>query len=323
MALMGTPVMAVSERMAGILGDRAAKRGVAVDFVTLSDDGAPPDTARPIDAVLSTGLSPARLSRLLRDHPSIRWVAAQNAGVDGILVPEIVERGITVTRVRHVHDTYVAEFAMALILAAAKRLPEIVRAQDHKEWVHFQPALVRGQSLVIAGYGEIGQALARRAKAFDMRVLGLRTRPQPDGVADEVWAADRLDEALGLADFMVLAVPGGAGRRHMIGEKQLRLLRPSAYLINVGRGEVVDEAALDRVLREGGFAGALIDTFEVEPLPQSSPLWTNPRVLVTGHIAGIRAGPVGEAVLDQLVENMARFGRGEPLLNTVDVRRGY
>ena len=234
-----------------------------------------------------------------------------------------VERGITVTRVRHVHDTYVAEFSMALLLAAAKRLPDIVLAQQRKEWAHFQPPLVRGSTLVIVGYGEIGRALATRAKPFEMRIIGLRTRPQPDDVADEVWGADRLDEALAQADFIALAVPGGANRRHMIGEKQLRLMRKQAYLINVGRGEVVDEAALDRVLREEGFAGALIDTFEVEPLPQDNPLWTNPRVLITGHLAGIRAGPTGENVLDQLVENMARFGRGEPLLNTVDVKKGY
>jgi len=138
-----------------------------------------------------------------------------------------------------------------------------------------------------------------------------------------VWGAERLDDALRQADFVVLAVPGGGSRKHLIGEKQLRLLRKEAFLINVGRGEVVDEVALDRVLREEGFAGALIDTFEVEPLPQDSPLWTNPRVLVTAHLAGLRAAPVGDTVLDQLVENMARFSRGEPLMNEVEVSRGY
>jgi phosphoglycerate dehydrogenase-like enzyme len=122
---------------------------------------------------------------------------------------------------------------------------------------------------------------------------------------------------------VVLVVPGGANRKHLIGEQRLRLLPKDAYLINVGRGEIVDEQALDKVLREEGFAGALIDTFEKEPLPQDSPLWTNPRLLVTAHLAGLRSAPLQEQVVEQMVENIARFGRGEPLINQVDVARGY
>ena len=323
MAAMGAPVIAISDKVAGMLGEHAAARGVPVTFVRVDQDGSLLDEAGEIGAVLATGLPPAHLSRLLREHASIRWVAAQSAGVDGVLVPEIAERGITLTRVRHVHDAYVAEFSIALILAAAKRLQEIVLAQQRKEWLHMQPSLVRDKTLAIVGYGEIGRALAKLARAFEMRILGVRMRPRPDKLADEVWGAERLDDALRQADFVVLAVPGGGSRKHLIGEKQLRLLRKEAFLINVGRGEVVDEVALDRVLREEGFAGALIDTFEVEPLPQDSPLWTNPRVLVTAHLAGLRAAPVGDTVLDQLVENMARFSRGEPLMNEVEVSRGY
>jgi phosphoglycerate dehydrogenase-like enzyme len=306
-----------------MLAQHATNRGLDVRFARINPDGTAIDDLAAVQAVFFTGLSIPVLRQLLRDHPAIRWVAAQNAGIDALMVPEIVERGIAVTRVRHVHDTYVGEFAMTCLLALAKGLPEIVRANERHEWLEFQPARVSGQTVVVVGYGEIGRAVARRARGFDMRVLGVRAHPQPDDLANDVWGADRLDDALAEADHVVVVLPGGAGRRHLIAEPQLRRLRKHAFLVNVGRGETVDYDALDRVLREEGFAGALLDVFEQEPLPKESPLWSNPRVLVSGHLAGIRSGTPSEAVLDQLVDNMARFTRGEPLLNTVDVTRGY
>ena len=315
--------MAVAESQASIVSERAEARGVPVRLATVGADGSLTDGAGPLDAVLSTNIPNPHLRQLLRDHSSIRWLAAQSAGVDGVIVPEVQGRDLIVTRVRHVHDVFVAEFSLALMLAACKGLRSIVQAQERQEWLTFQPPSLAGKTLAIIGYGEIGLALAERAKPFGMRVIGVRSRPRPDGVADEVWGEDRTDEALAAADYVVLAVPGGAGRKHLIGEARLRLLGKEAYLINVGRGEVVDEAALDRVLREEGFAGALIDTFEVEPLPLDSPLWTNPRVLVTAHLAGLRAAPLLTAVMDQIVDNIERFSRGEPLLNVVDIARGY
>jgi len=320
---MTAPAIAVTQRGYDMLAQHAAKRGLDLRFARINPDGTAIDDLADVQAVFFTGLTIPMLRQLLRDHPGIRWVAAQNAGIDALMVPEIVDRGITVTRVRHVHDTYVGEFAMACILTLAKGLPEIVRANERQEWLEFQPARVSGQTVVVIGYGEIGRAVAKRAKGFDMRVIGVRAHPRPDGLADEVWGADRLDEAMAEADHVVVVVPGGGGRRHLIGEAQLRRLRPSAFLVNVGRGETVDYDALDRILREGGFAGALLDVFEKEPLPKESPLWSNPRVLISGHLAGIRSGTTSEAVLDQLVDNMGRFSRGEPLENTVDVRRGY
>ncbi|MFI5267335.1 MAG: D-2-hydroxyacid dehydrogenase [Chloroflexota bacterium] len=318
-----TPVIAVAESQVEIVRERAAARNVPVKLARVGADGSLVDRADGLDAVLSTNIPRPHVRKLLQEHGSVRWLAAQSAGVDGVMMPEVMNRDITVTRVRHVHDVFVAEFCMALILFAAKGLRNVVLANERKEWITFQPPSLTGKTLAIVGYGEIGLALAKRAKPFEMRVVGVRTRPQPDGVADEVWGEDRMDEALREGHYIVLAVPGGANRRHLIGEQRLRLLREDAYLINVGRGEVVDEEALDRVLREEAFAGGLIDTFEVEPLPEESPLWTNPHVLVTAHLAGLRAAPLLDQVMDQIVENIARFGRGEPLMNEVDVSRGY
>jgi phosphoglycerate dehydrogenase-like enzyme len=315
---MPTPLIAVSDEFHGMLQDHARKRGVAVNMARVGLDD-----VSGIEAVLASGIRTPDLRQLLREHPGVRWLAVQSAGVDNVMLPEVLERNIAVTRVRHVHDAYVSEFAMTQVLVASKRIAELVTAKERREWLGFQPPLVAGKTLSIVGYGEIGRALARKAKSFDMRVIGVRAHPRADDYADMVWGVDRLDDAFGEADFVVLAVPGGGGRKQLIGERQLRLLKPEAYLANVGRGEVVDEAALDRVLREGGFAGALIDTFAVEPLPQDSPLWTNPRVFISPHIAGVRGGPTGEAVLDQLVENMDHFAKGEPLINQVDTGQGY
>jgi phosphoglycerate dehydrogenase-like enzyme len=318
-----TPVLAVAESQAPIVRARAESKNVPVTLVTVGPDGKLAEAAGKVDAVLSTNIPGPQLRQLLRDHGSVRWVAAQSAGVDGVMLPEVTGGRITVTRVRHVHDVFVAEFCMALILGASKGLRDIVLANERREWLTFQPQTLVGKTLSIIGYGEIGLALARRAKPFDMRIVGVRSRPQSDGVADEVWGEDRTDDALREADYVALLVPGGAHRKHLMDERRLRLLGKGAYLINAGRGEIVDEAALERVLREEGFAGALIDTFEVEPLPKDSPLWTNPRVLVTDHLAGLRAAPLMDEVMDQIVENIARFGRGEPLMNEVDVSRGY
>lgn len=317
------PVLAVAESVARPIRARAGELGVPVELVRVADGGQLLDQADRIDAVLSTNIGNQQLRSLLRQHPSIRWLAAQSAGVDSLLLPEVLESGMVVTRVRHVHDTFVAEFAMALILAACKRIPDVVRAQQRKEWLKYQPPSLAGQTLGILGYGEIGRALAQRAKPFGMRIIGVRTRPQPDEVANEVWGTDRLDEALRQADYVVLCMPGGAERRHLIGERELRLLRKEAFLINVGRGEVLDTGALELVLRAEGFAGALLDTLEVEPLPADSPLWTNPRVLISAHVAGVRGMTFYGDVLEQIIENVRRFGQGEPLLNQVDTERGY
>jgi phosphoglycerate dehydrogenase-like enzyme len=318
------PVILAGDNMAPPLLERAAALNVPVDVATVDAEGRIDGDAERVQVLLAAGtLSRARAQAFLREHSGVRWVAALSAGVDAWMLPEVLERDITLTRARHRHDVPVAEFSMALILAAAKEIPTLVLAQQRKEWRTYQPPMLQGKTLTIVGYGEIGRALAHRAKAFEMRVIGVRTKAEPDGLADEVWGSDRLLDAMAESDYTVVAVPGGASRRHLIGETELRALAKHAYFINVGRGEVVDEEALDRLLREEAFAGALIDTFEVEPLPRESPLWTNPRVLVTAHAAGLRAAPLMGGVMDQFVENVRRFAAGQPLENQVDLAKGY
>src|SRR5581483_11258267 len=139
---MTAPTIAVTERGYAMLAGHAAKRGLDLRFARINPDGSPIDDLGDVQAVFFNGLGVPVLRQLLRDHPGIRWVAAQNAGVDALMMPEIVERGVAVTRVRHVHDTYVGEFAMTCLLAMAKGLPDIVRANERQEWLEFQPARV-------------------------------------------------------------------------------------------------------------------------------------------------------------------------------------
>ncbi|MBV9119945.1 MAG: D-2-hydroxyacid dehydrogenase [Chloroflexi bacterium] len=321
---MSAPIFAVSETLADSVREHAQAHGVAVRLARIGKEGNFLDAVGEPRAVQAGGtITPRVLGRLLEEHRSIEWVAVTSAGVDQWLVPQLKGRPISLTRSRRIHDVPVAEFAMAFILAACKRLHECFRAQERKEWLGYQSPFVTGRTLTIVGYGEIGRALAKRAKAFDMRVVGVRTRPEPDEFADEVVGVEQLEPAIRQGDYVVVAVPGGAATRKMIAATQLRWLQEHAYFINVGRGEVVDELALDEALRAERFAGALLDTFAVEPLPQDSPLWTNPRVVITPHLAGLRLATLALGVLDQLVENIRRLGAGEPLLNTVDIERGY
>jgi phosphoglycerate dehydrogenase-like enzyme len=316
----------VVERLAGSVEARAQELGVPLRAVRVDRDGQPLDDPSGAEVLLRAGgLRVQGLRRLLREVPSIRWVQAISAGVDGLLVPEIVESEITLTRVRGVHDGPVAEFAMGLILLAAKRLRAYLKAQERREWFEaVQPAVLAGSSLTIVGYGEIGKALGRRARAFEMRVVGVRRRPRPDEHADEVVGLDRLHEALARADYVVLAAPATSETNHLIGAAELKAMQAHAFLINVGRGSLVDEDALDEALRSGRVAGALLDTVSVEPLPKDHPLWSNPKVVITPHMAGLRPiGTIGGPQLDQFLDNIRRFARGDPLLNVVDKTLGY
>lgn len=316
---MPAPLVLVSAAAEAPLLARADALGVQLQVVTLdSREGA---DARILLA--GGGLRAPDLPAVLRDHPAVRWMHVPLAGVDAWLVPEVHQRNIMVTRTRDVHGAYVSEFTMGLVIAAAKRFREIFAAQQAHQWLDMGLPLIRDSHMVIVGYGEIGLALAVRAKAFGMQVTGVRRHPQPDGVADQVIGTDGLLEALRGADFVVLLLPGGPRNHAAFGVQELAALPQRAFLINVGRGEVLDEAALDTALRARRFAGALIDTFTQEPLPPEDPLWTNPRVVVTSHLAGTRVTPLSEQFLDQFLSNITRYQAGQPLLNQIDLALGY
>jgi phosphoglycerate dehydrogenase-like enzyme len=256
--------------------------------------------------------------------PKLRWIHVMGAGVDGDLTPQVVNSDIIVTRTRGLHNLPVSEWVMLQMLAVTKRLPELVIAQHEGKWRPVEvPVTIQGRTMGIVGYGEIGQTLAVRARAFGLRVVGTRRHPRPAAELDALYPPNELDRLLQESDYVVLLTPLTPDTRGLIGEAQLRRMKTDAWLINVARGEVVQEEALLRALRERWIAGAALDVFRQEPLPADSPLWTLPNVLITPHNSGVRHPNFSAEALDQFLDNLGRYVRGEPLRNQVDKTAGY
>jgi len=235
-----------------------------------------------------------------------------------------VERDVILTRTRGLHDKPVSEWVMMLLLAVSKRLPELVLAQQARRWQPLDvPVTLAGRTVGIVGYGEIGRAIAARARGFGLRLIATRRRPQPAPELDALYPAEALPELLAQSDYVVICTPLTRETRGLIGERELRAMRPTAWLINVARGEIVQEDALLRALREGWIAGAALDVFSQEPLPPESPLWTAPNLLITPHNAGVRHPQFAAETLAQFIDNLGRYVRGEPLQNVVDKQAGY
>ena len=258
---------------------------------------------------------------------ALRWVHSPAAGVGSMLFPAMQESGVVLTNSRGMNAVAVAEHALMLMLAAVRRLPAAVRAQAERRWSTDElsglPSL-RGRTLLVAGLGAVGRELARLASGLGMRVIGTRREtgePPPEGVAEACGPED-LPALLPAADIVVLTAPLTAETRGLIGAAELARMKPSAWLVNVARGKLVDERALVRALESGEIAGAALDVVEHEPLAAASPLWSMPNVILTPHVAGFRDG-YWEAATALFAENLRRYRAGEQLANIVDKRAGY
>ncbi len=260
----------------------------------------------------------------------LRWIHSTAAAVHYLMTPELLASDIVVTNARDVHGPVVAEHAIALAFALAKRLPQSVRYQQQKHWAQRdlwnqrpRPRELSGATMTIVGLGAIGAPLARLAKSLGMRVVGVREHPERGiDVADAVYGFEKLNEALSAGDFIVLAVPVTPKTRHMISAERLARLKPDAYLINVGRGVLIDEVELIDALRAKNFAGAALDVTTEEPLPPESSLWDMENVLITPHIAGLTE-KMWERHYEHYTKNLRRFLAGQPLLWVVDKKKGY
>jgi phosphoglycerate dehydrogenase-like enzyme len=215
-----------------------------------------------------------------------------------------------------------AEYALALLLALTKRLPAVVEDQGQRRWIRRESELLAGRTLGIVGLGSIGQAIARRARALGMRVVGTKRRAVKLAGIDRVYPAEALGDMLAVCDAVVVSVPHTPQTAGLVGAAELRAMKQRAYLINIARGEVVDESALRAALREGRIAGAASDVFAEEPLPPASPWYETPRLLISPHVAGNTTGWQQRA-LALFVENVERWRQGRRLRNVVDKQRGY
>jgi phosphoglycerate dehydrogenase-like enzyme len=263
------------------------------------------------------------LEKVLTLAPRLRWLHTPSAGVDHLLIPPVLERGITITNSAGVHAIPIAEFVLALLLAHVKRLAGYRAAQAEARWERgLEPAELYERTLLILGVGGIGQAIADRAAAFGMRVWGSRRSPRPMPGVERVVGMDGWRPLLPEADFVVVAAPLTPETRGMLDGSAFAAMRRTAYLVNIARGAIVDEAAMLEALRAGRIAGAALDTFEQEPLSPEHPLWALPNVLITPHTTS-GSPRMRERQVALFSENLRRFRNNEPLLNVVDPAVGY
>jgi len=254
----------------------------------------------------------------------LKWIHATAAGVDTLLFPSVLNGRVLLTSSVGIHTAVLPEHVMAVILAFARRLHVAVRNQMARRWDRGATIgeELEGKVLGVLGLGAIGRALAPRAAAFGMRVIGTKRSPEEIPHVEKVLPPDGTAEVLQTADFVVVLLPLTAQTRGLIDAKALALMKPTAVLINVGRGPVVQEAALIDALRQGTIAGAGLDVFDREPLPADSPLYELKNVIITPHVSGASPTYLDRAI-PLFCENLRRYLAGAPMLNTVDPKRGY
>ena len=273
-----------------------------------------------VDAIFTEEAVPESLVQQL---PNLKWLHVTRGGANAYLTPSIKSRPIQVTGSKGIHATVFSEFALACIFTLAKKLPECIEAQRQKKWQRLAPFEVEGKTVGIVGLGTVGDALARKAKALGMRVIATRRTAavKPDYV-DEIGTPEFLPRLLSESDFVVLLLASVPSTFNIIGATELRSMKPSAYFINLTGGRAVEESVLVRALKENWIAGAVLDAFGRQPLPQDSELWSLPNVIITPRIAGITSQK-WPAVLPVFEENLRRFITGRPLNNLVDKELGY
>ncbi len=268
--------------------------------------------------------------RIIDAAVKVRWVHTSSAGVDELLGPHVFDRDFIFTSGKGFSvANLLAEHAFALLLGVTRGIGKAARLDGwHPELFRPDPVRlnigeVRGLTMGIIGFGSVGQALAKRALAFEMKVLGIRAHPAPPPPGVEaVWGPERREELLQRSDVVVLILPNTPETQGSFGEAQLRAMKKSALLINIGRGHVVDGAALERALVERWIAGAGLDVMPTEPWPASSPLWKMDNVILTPHTAG-NSPNRGSRDMEVFRQNFGRFVRGEPLVSVVDRKATY
>ena len=282
-------------------------------------------TAPVADVILRWSADLTVFEQVWRMAPRVRWVHSCSAGLDGVLFPELAASPVPLTNARGVFSEILGEFAIGAVLFFAKDFRRLVRSQMAGVWDEFDTVEIHGQSVGIVGYGDIGRAVAWRAHALGMKVLALRRRPElarDDPYVTEAFGADRKHELLARSDYVVAAMPLTPKTRGMIGQPEFEAMKSNAVLINIGRGPVVDEAALVRALESKRMRGAALDVFDNEPLPAGHPFYKLDNVLLSPHAAD-HTPDWKERTMRLFIENFERFRRGEPLLNVVDKKLGY
>jgi phosphoglycerate dehydrogenase-like enzyme len=257
--------------------------------------------------------------------PNLRWFQQWGAGTDWLMrYPDIAGRDFILTNASGVHSIPISEHILSYLLAFSRGLPKAIRVQEQGKWLAEVPSFeLSGKTLLLIGVGAIGRRTAQLASALGMHVIGVRRNPDQvyPGIQRMVGTQD-LDRYLPEADFVVLTVPLTPETQGLINAATLAKMKPSAYLINIGRGQTIDEPALISALQNGQIAGAGLDVFTTEPLPPDSPFWKMENVIITPHSSG-STPYYNERALNIFIDNLERYTQGKPMKNVVDKKRGY
>jgi phosphoglycerate dehydrogenase-like enzyme len=256
---------------------------------------------------------------LLAGARRLRWIQCMGAGVERLLVPELAP-SVRITRVAGIFGPWMAEYTLAWCLWVTQRMEGFRASQRARRWAPVDPIPLRGQTLCVVGLGDIGRSIAKAARALGMQVIGVTRRGRGSREALRVYRTTALRAALARADFVVLTVPLSDATRGLLGANELAFMKPTAWLFNLARGPIVEEAALLAALRRRRIGGAVLDVFDIEPLPSDHPLWAFDNVVVTPHISGPSTpreiGPIFN-------DNLRRYVAGRPLRHLVNRTQGY
>jgi phosphoglycerate dehydrogenase-like enzyme len=273
-----------------------------------------------IDAVFTEEPLPDRITAQMTN---LKWLHVTRGGVNAYLTPTVKARPIQVTGSKGIHGTAFSEFALACILALVKKLPECWAAQKERKWQKLATEQIAGKTLGIVGLGTVGTELAQKANALGLRVIATKrtvtTKPE---FVDKLGGPEYLSMLLAQSDFVVLSLASIPSTENIIGETQLRAMKKSSYLINLTGGNAISETLLVQALKESWIAGAALDAFPRQPLPEDSELWSLPNVIISPRIGGIPAQKWA-LLLPIFIDNLKRFLAGEPLQNLVDKNLGY
>jgi phosphoglycerate dehydrogenase-like enzyme len=338
LAIAVSPILSARVRARDLERIQAAAPGSRI--VNLSVEGLADGPVDDVEVLLRGWLVAEAFDRLLARAPHLTWVHSATSGVERALTPAAMARDVLVTNARGVFSRPIAEHVLLMILAIARDLPDLLELQRERTWQPLEGRELRELTIGIVGYGSLGRSVASLASAFGARVIAMRRRgsaaaggnPNSDPPSDDdfpfeprvdrIVGPEGLQELLAESDIIVLAAPLTAETESMIDEAAIAAMKRDAWLINVARGRLVDDNALIRALRENRIGGAALDAFRDEPLPQTSPYWELPNVILTPHTAWSSARVLDRSI-DLFCDNLVRFSRGEELRNVVDPSAGY
>jgi phosphoglycerate dehydrogenase-like enzyme len=336
LAIAVSPILSARVRARDL--ERIAAAAPGSRIVNLSVEGLADGPVDDVEVLLRGWLVAEAFDRLLARAPHLTWVHSATSGVERALTPAALARDVLVTNARGVFSRPIAEHVLLMILAISRHLPDLVELQRERTWQPLEGRELRELTIGIVGYGSLGRAVASLASAFGARVLAMRRRPTDaetdrpgteeadafpvEPQVERVVGPEGLRDLLAESDIVVLAAPLTAETESLIDEDAIAAMKREAWLINVARGRLIDDTALLRALRDNRIGGAALDTFRDEPLPQSSPYWELPNVILTPHTAWSSARVLDRSI-DLFCDNLVRFSRGQALRNVVDPAAGY